>query len=165
MVGKAVVSPAPCMDYGYHAQRANVSIIRTSERWASGCWKKVRLEREYSPSLVVFWGWPSLGGLRLMQSSSWVCPPDSWSWIFGCSICFSGRAVEYLSNRVPGSAHTCLPVQSGNCNPPPPHKFSPLRPHKPHEDPDWLEMQLEVKPIRMTVSLTTEKHCCQPTFR
>lgn len=106
MVGKAEVSPAQCMDDGYHVQCGNVSIIRTSERWASGCWKKVRFEREIIGKFGCFWGGSSVGGLMFMQRSSWVCPPDSSSWIFGGSICFSGRAVEYLSSCVLDSAHT-----------------------------------------------------------
>lgn len=74
MVGKAVASPAPCADYGYHAQRANVSIIRTSERRASGRWKKVRPERESSPRLVVFlrliiFGWAEVDAEQLLGLS------------------------------------------------------------------------------------------------
>lgn len=139
---------------GYHVQRVNVSIIRTSERRARGCWKKVCFGRE-------IWVWSFFrliicGGLRLVQNSSWARQHDAQSLIIGGSICFSGRAVEYLSSCVPGSAHTCRPVQPSSQEIVPPHPHPPestnpppLRAHAPHEDPDWVEMNLEVNQIEL----------------
>lgn len=126
--------------------------------------RKCVLGEEYSESLVTFQvdhqRWFEVRAEQLLGLSTWCAVINNWRLhLFFWKICW---IFVQLCSRLCKHLPSCSSRQSGNCSPAPPpsgeHKFPPLRAHAPHEDPDWVEMHLEVNQIELSLLL------CNYTF-